>query len=390
MVNAQYAQAELDPWGNPLHSVESSPVESSPVAEPSPVVDPWGAVDAQVGDAASAGSGPPTAASSWLDHLEQAEPLANSWSQPFLVQWFDLRGLVNSGVKVMVDNLRGFFDVTKQPVEWVLDFFAWLLGNSLHPFLIIAVFALLCWQLSGWKLGLGSVLSLVLIGAINVWDEAMITLALVLTSVFFCLLIGIPMGIWMSASNRVASWVRPVLDAMQTTPAFVYLVPIVMLFGIGRVPGVIVTIIFSVPPLIRLTNLGIRQVPADLIEASRAFGASPRQILLRVQLPLATPTIMAGVNQTLMLSLSMVVIASMIAVPGLGLMVLRGIGRLDVGLATVGGLGIVILAILLDRMTQSLGQETRQRGTRHWYQTGPVGWFYRRLIQQDNTLGDKR
>jgi len=161
---------------------------------------------------------------------------------------------------------------------------------------------------------------------------------------------------------------------MQTTPAFVYLVPVVMLFGIGRVPGVIVTIIFAVPPLIRLTNLGIRQVPEDLIEASRAFGASSRQILYRVQMPLATPTIMAGVNQTLMLALSMVVIASMIAVPGLGLMVLRGIGRLDVGLATVGGIGIVILAIVLDRMTQALGQDARTRGTRHWYESGPAKW----------------
>jgi glycine betaine/proline transport system permease protein len=164
-----------------------------------------------------------------------------------------------------------------------------------------------------------------------------------------------------------------VLDAMQTTPAFVYLVPIVMLFGIGNVPGVVVTIIFALPPLIRLTNLGIRQVPADLVEAARAFGASPHQLLFKVQLPLAMPTIMAGVNQTLMLALSMVVIASMIAVGGLGQMVLRGIGRLDMGLATVGGVGIVLLAIILDRITQSMGQEQRTREARHWYDTGPVG-----------------
>jgi glycine betaine/proline transport system permease protein len=153
----------------------------------------------------------------------------------------------------------------------------------------------------------------------------------------------------------------------------VYLVPIVMLFGIGNVPGVIVTIIFAVAPVIRLTNLGIRQVPADLIEASQSFGASERQMLFKVQLPLAMPTIMAGVNQTLMLSLSMVVIASMISVGGLGLMVLRGIGRLDIGLATVGGIGIVILAIILDRMTQSLGRSNRERGVGAWYTKGPVG-----------------
>jgi glycine betaine/proline transport system permease protein len=189
-----------------------------------------------------------------------------------------------------------------------------------------------------------------------------VTLALVLTSVFFSIVIGLPMGIWLSRSDRAAAILRPVLDAMQTTPAFVYLVPVVMLFGIGNVPGVIVTIIFALPPLIRLTNLGIRQVPADLVEATRSFGATPMQLLFKVQMPLAKPTIMAGVNQTLLMSLSMVVIASMIAVGGLGQMVLRGIGRLDMGLATVGGLGIVLLAIVLDRITQAMGQ--RQKGKR--------------------------
>jgi glycine betaine/proline transport system permease protein len=151
------------------------------------------------------------------------------------------------------------------------------------------------------------------------------------------------------------------MDAMQTTPAFVYLVPVVMLFGIGNVPGVVTTIIFALPPLIRLTNLGIRQVRADLVEATRSFGASPWQMLVKVQVPLAMPTIMAGVNQTLMLALSMVVIASMIAVGGLGQMVLRGIGRLDMGLATIGGVGIVVLAIVLDRMTQAISQKKEGR-----------------------------
>jgi glycine betaine/proline transport system permease protein len=150
-------------------------------------------------------------------------------------------------------------------------------------------------------------------------------------------------------------------------------VPIVMLFGIGNVPGVVVTIIFALPPLIRLTNLGIRQVPSDLVEAARSFGASKGQLLRKVQLPVAMPTIMAGVNQTLMLALSMVVIASMIAVGGLGQMVLRGIGRLDMGLATVGGLGIVILAIIIDRMTQSMGVSKRDRGNVGLLDTGPVG-----------------
>jgi glycine betaine/proline transport system permease protein len=208
--------------------------------------------------------------------------------------------------------------------------------------------------------------------------------------VLFCLVLGLPTGIWLARSDRAAQAMRPLLDAMQTTPAFVYLVPIVMLFGIGNVPGVVVTIIFALPPLIRLTNLGIRQVPADLVEAARAFGASPRQLLLKVQLPLALPTIMAGVNQTLMLALSMVVIASMIAVGGLGQMVLRGIGRLDMGLATVGGVGIVLLAIILDRMTQSLGRQERVHAARHWYETGPAGLFYRLLSNRTNRPGSSR
>jgi glycine betaine/proline transport system permease protein len=186
-------------------------------------------------------------------------------------------------------------------------------------------------------------------------------------------------GIWLARSNRAADLMRPILDAMQTTPAFVYLVPIVMLFGIGNVPGVVVTIIFALPPLIRLTNLGIRQVPADLVEAARSFGASPGQLLFKVQLPLAMPTIMAGVNQTLMLALSMVVIASMIAVGGLGQLVLRGIGRLDMGMATIGGVGIVLLAIVLDRLTQAMGRKQPSGLRQHWYESGPVG-LVRRLI----------
>ena len=213
---------------------------------------------------------------------------------------------------------------------------------------------------------------------LGIWPEAMITLSLVLTSLVFCMIIGLPLGIFLASSDRAQNILRPLLDAMQTTPAFVYLVPVVMLFGIGNAPGVIVTIIFALPPLVRLTNLGIRQVRPDLIEAARAYGASPWQLLTRVQFPLAMPNIMAGINQSLMLSLSMVVIASMIAVGGLGQMVLRGIGRLDMGLATVGGLGIVLLAITLDRLTQAMGQP--RRGVRHWYQTGPAG-FVMRLVR---------
>lgn len=292
--------------------------------------------------------------------------------QPFQEVWIPLDDWIESGVGWVVTNFRPFFTAVKAPVDATLTAVDSTF-NAVPPLLMIALFGIIAWQLSGKRLAIGSVIGLVMLGAIGVWQESMTTLALVLTSVLFCVVLGIPTGIAMARSERAALIIRPILDIMQTTPAFVYLVPIVMLFGIGNVPGVIVTIIFAVPPVIRLTNLGIRQVPSDLIEAANSFGADKKQMLFKVQLPLAMPTIMAGVNQTLMLGLSMVVIASMISVGGLGLMVLRGIGRLDIGLATIGGIGIVILAVILDRMTQSLGQDARQRGTRHWYETGPIG-----------------
>ena len=239
---------------------------------------------------------------------------------------------------------------------------------------LILFFVLLALQVSSKKLAVGTLVSFLIIGFIGAWEGSMITLSLVITAVLFSVIIGLPLGIWSAKNDTVDKVLRPILDGMQTTPAFVYLIPIVMLFGIGNVPGVIVTIIFALPPLIRLTNLGIRQVPADLIEASRSFGASSSQMLWKVQIPVAMPTIMAGVNQTLMLSLSMVVIASMIAVGGLGQMVLRGIGRLDIGLAAVGGLGIVLLAIILDRLTQEAGKNDKN-DKRKWYEKGPIGFI---------------
>jgi glycine betaine/proline transport system permease protein len=355
-----------DPWAQ----TESSAVE---VADPNevavdPATNPWGSTEVQQG---RGGESTP----SWLDTAEEIEVVSNTWAEPFRTEWFDIQSGVEVAINWVVEHFRVFFQLIKQPVEAALNVFDAALLN-ISPLFMIVIFGLVAWQLSGSRLGIVTVVGMLFMGAIGAWNEAMTTLSLVITSVLFCMVIGIPTGIAMAKSDKIASVVRPVLDTMQTTPAFVYLVPIVMLFGIGNVPGVIVTIIFAVAPVIRLTNLGIRQVPADLIEASRSFGASSSQLLFKVQLPLATPTIMAGVNQTLMLALSMVVIASMIAVPGLGLMVLRGIGRLDIGLATVGGIGIVILAIILDRMTQALGRDSRERGTRHWYESGPVGLLY--------------
>ncbi len=297
-----------------------------------------------------------------------------------VADWFDgalpVQDWINQGLNWFVDHFRPAFQALRQPVDSLLGGVEAIL---LYPptLVMIGILSMLAWQLAGGRMAIATMLSLMLIGILGIWSEAMVTLSLVLTALFFCVLIGLPLGIWLASSERANRVVRPLLDAMQTTPAFVYLVPVVMLFGIGNVPGVIVTIIFALAPLVRLTNLGIRQVRPDLVEAAQAYGASPWQMLTRVQLPLAMPSIMAGINQSLMLSLSMVVIASMIAVGGLGLMVLRGIGRLDMGLATVGGLGIVILAIVLDRLTQALSQPSRHG--QPWLQRGPIGLMLRLL-----------
>ena len=297
-----------------------------------------------------------------------------------LASWLDgalpVQAWINQALGWFVDQFRPAFQVMRQPVDALLSGVEAVL---LYPptLVMIGILSLLAWQIAGGRLAVATLASLLVLGLLGIWGESMTTLSLVLTALFFCVLIGLPLGIWLARSDRANQLVRPLLDAMQTTPAFVYLVPVVMLFGIGNVPGVIVTIIFALPPLVRLTNLGIRQVRPDLIEAAQAYGASPWQLLTRVQLPLAMPSIMAGINQALMLSLSMVVIASMIAVGGLGLMVLRGIGRLDLGLATVGGLGIVILAIVLDRLTQALTRTERHGAA--WHQRGPIG-LLRRLV----------
>lgn len=295
----------------------------------------------------------------WLDQGNSAVPdEALDWIHPFSDAILPFDSWVNDGLNWAVDNFRPVFQMIRVPVDTCLTAVDSLL-TSMPDVLIILIMCGLAYRLSGRALAIGTFLSLLVIGLIGAWYQAMVTLSLVITSVLFCIVIGLPLGIWISQSERALKLTRPILDAMQTTPAFVYLVPIVMLLGIGNVPGVVVTIIFALPPLIRLTNLGIRQVPEDLVEAGTAFETSSSQLLFKIKLPLAMPTIMAGINQTLMLALSMVVIASMIAVGGLGQMVLRGIGRLDMGLAAIGGLGIVLLAIVLDRLTQTVGRDKK-------------------------------
>ncbi len=256
----------------------------------------------------------------------------------------------------LVEGYRWFFQLIKWPVEVTLSGLeSGLL--AVPPLILILVITLIAWRVSGLKLAITSAVTLVFIGLLGFWEDTMITLAMVFSSVVFCTIVGIPLGICAGRSDRFEAILRPILDGMQTTPAFVYLVPIVMLFSIGNVAGVLATIVFALPPIIRLTALGIRQVHPELIEAALAFGATGTQVLVKVQIPLAMPTIMAGLNQTIMMALSMVVIAALIGAGGLGAPVVLGLNTLDIGLATIGGLSIVLIAIILDRITQSLGQK---------------------------------
>lgn len=270
-------------------------------------------------------------------------------------------------LNIIVSNSRETLLAAKVPVQSFLQLIQSGL-MSVPPLIGIVVAAFAGYWLSGWRLSLVGIFCLTAIGLIGAWQPAMITLSIVIAAVTICIIVGMPIGIFAARSDRFFKILRPILDLMQTIPSFVYLVPVVMLFGIGDTPGVIVTCIFAITPLIRLTNLGIREVREDLVEAAHAFGASEWRVLLGTQLPLARPTILAGLNQTVLLSLSMAVVASMISVAGLGRLVLEGIGRLDFGSATVGGIGIVLTAIVVDRYVQALGAEPprSQKGVKLW------------------------
>ncbi len=222
--------------------------------------------------------------------------------------------------------------------------------------MIVAV-GLLSWVTVTWKLALFSVASLLAVGLVGLWDSAMETVALIIVAVVFSIAIAIPVGISAARSNLADSLLRPFLDGMQTMPAFVYLVPGIMLFGIGNVPAIFATVIYAIPPAIRLTNLGIRQVTPEILEAAESFGTTRRQLLLKVQIPMAIPTIMAGVNQTIMMALAMVVVASLVGAGGLGEDVLRALSRFKPGEAVLGGLSIVALAIIVDRITQAWAKD---------------------------------
>lgn len=224
------------------------------------------------------------------------------------------------------------------------------------PIVVMIVISAIIWILTSHKIGIASFIGLFIAFAIGVWDETMSTIALALSGTAITLLFGIPIGILASQSNIAERIIRPILDFMQTLPSFVYLIPAVMFFGMGKVAALFATMIFAMPPAVRMTNLGIREVSKEMVEAATAFGSTRRQTLFDVQLPLAMPTIMAGVNQCIMMALSMTVIASMIGAGGLGNVVLRSMQSLDIGMGVVGGLSIVILAIILDRLTESLSK----------------------------------
>ncbi|MBU3105806.1 ABC transporter permease [Clostridium gasigenes] len=258
-------------------------------------------------------------------------------------------------VEWLRENAQWFFE----PIKNLLDGIVTGLSDaliSIPPILFIIIIVLLTIFINKKKLGLPifSLVGLLLIENLGYWKATMLTLSLILTASSISILIGVPLGIWMSKNKMVQSIVTPILDFMQTMPAFVYLIPAVSFFGIGMVPGIIASVIFAMPPVVRLTNLGIRGVSTELIEAANAFGSTPTQKLFKVQLPLAKNTIMAGVNQTIMLSLSMVVIASMIGAEGLGVEVFRAVTRNEAGQGFASGLAIVILAMILDRITQSI------------------------------------
>ena len=266
---------------------------------------------------------------------------------------------VKRGTTWLVRNWGGMFDAIDlfitYTMVWLEDGLKWIPWPA--AFLAISGLA---WAVAGWRLATVSIVSLVFIGAMNRWESAVETIAIIVFAVFLSILISVPLGIMGARSNRADSLLRPILDGMQTMPSYVYLVPGILFFGLGYTPAVIATVIYAIPPAIRLTNLGIRQVAPETVEAARSFGASPLQILSKVQIPMALPTIMAGINQTTMLALSMVVIASLVGASGLGEDVFRALQRQDPGNSVIAGMSIVLIAIIIDRLTQSVARSRQE------------------------------
>lgn len=273
--------------------------------------------------------------------------------QTDLVPKIPLARWTERGVDWVTETFEGFFDFVSTVVDAVVGVLQFVL-TAPPALLTVVLLGAVALFVAGWRVALFTVLGLLFVISLDLWDAAMVTLALVLAASAVSLAIGIPIGIVAAKSRAIEASIRPVLDVAQTMPAFVYLVPIVVLMGIGNSPALIATVVFAMPPAVRLTMLGIQQVPSETVEAAQAFGATPWQTLLKVELPLSLRTIMTGVNQVIMLSLSMVVIAALAGAGGLGEPVVTGLGQLNVGTAFVGGVGIVVIAIMLDRITRGL------------------------------------
>lgn len=269
---------------------------------------------------------------------EWTNRFVNDWLLPVTGDFFDS---ISDGLRTFVDGVTDLL-------------------IAAPPELLVLILVLIAWKFSGKGLALFALIGSFYLGSVGLWEAAMQTVAIVIVSTLISIIIGIPLGILAATNKTMASIVRPILDFMQTLPSFVYLIPAILLFGLGNVPAVIATFVFATPPAVRMTTLGIQQVPEDVVEASKAFGSTKWQLLYKVQLPLAMPSIMAGINQTMMLALSMAVIASMIGAPGLGTVVLEGISTVNVGLGLTGGLGIVVLAIVMDRITQGLARKNKK------------------------------
>ena len=267
----------------------------------------------------------------------------------------DIGRFIDEIVDWLTENVSWFFQAIKDVLTWFLVALEDALFWMPWPAFIVTI-TLTSWLLVSFRMAIFSAAALLLVGTFGLWESTMETVALIVVTVALSILVAVPMGVWASQNDRLDTLVRPILDAMQTMPSFVYLVPAIAFFSLGNVPAVIATLIYAVPPGVRLTNLGIRQLPAETVEAAESFGTTPMQLLLKVKIPLAIPTIMAGVNQTTLMALSMVVIASLVGAGGLGQDVNRGLGRIEPGNAFLAGLGIVFLAIIIDRITQALAR----------------------------------
>ncbi|HIM61344.1 MAG TPA: ABC transporter permease subunit [Dehalococcoidia bacterium] len=273
----------------------------------------------------------------------------------------DITHAIDDGIDWVIINMDWFFDSISDYLKIALghlrDFLVWI------PWpVVLALVFITGWWAAGFRVGVASAAGMAAIGLVNLWEPAMVTVAILMVSVTIAVLVGIPVGVLSARSNFVDTITRPILDAMQTMPSFVYLVPGIMLFGLGNVAAILATVLYAIPPCIRLTNLGIRQVDPSVVEAGRSFGSSPLQLLVKVQIPMAIPTIMAGVNQTVMMALAMATIAAMVGAGGLGIEVLRSMGQLEEGRAFVAGTAIVVMAIIIDRISQGyiLSQDSQR------------------------------